>query len=87
MKITSRCKLKHIPRLVLTGLMISALLFAAGCVGDQALDAESVGDDNNIVNGKDVETVTGEIRAKPEGIPPIDGHIPEDLRTATFAMG
>jgi hypothetical protein len=86
MKITGRCKLKFILNLVLTGLMIGTLLFAAGCAGDQAPAA--AGDiDDNIVNGKDADKVTDELRAKPEGMPPIDMQIPEDLKTATLAMG
>ena len=75
MKITDRFKLKYISSLVLAGLMIGALLFAAGC------------NNNNIVNGKDANAVSDEMRAKPEGLPPIDGQIPEELKTATLAMG
>jgi hypothetical protein len=86
MKITGRWKLKFILSLVLTGLIIGALLFAAGCAGDQA-PAEASDIDDNIVNGKDANTVTDEMRAKPEGLPPIDGQIPEELKTVTLAMG
>ncbi len=81
------CKVNHIYRHLLAGMVIVLFLFAAGCSSDQAPGAASENGDNIIVNGKDVETVTDGIRTNPEGIPQIDGQIPEELETATLAMG
>lgn len=83
----TRCNFKHIYRQLLAGLMVAALFFTAGCLSDQAPGAAGENGDNMIVNGKDVEAVTDEMRARPEGLPLIDGQIPEELETATLAMG
>ncbi len=83
----TRCKVNHIYRHLLAGMVIVLFLFSAGCSSDHTPGAASEKSDNRIVNGKDVETVTDKMRTNPEGIPPIDGQIPEELETATLAMG
>jgi hypothetical protein len=82
-----RCKLQEVNLLLLAVLSVAILIFAAGCLSDQAPGAAGGSDNNGIVNGKDGETVTDQMRARPEGIPPIDEKLPEELKTATLAMG
>ena len=86
-KTHTRCKFKFAYRQLSAGLIVATLFFTAGCLSDQGPGAAGGSDNNEIVNGKDVETVTDEMRARSEGIPLIDGQIPEELETATLAMG
>lgn len=81
------CKLSPSFIQLLASLVFVTLLFTAGCLSDQLPGDAGENDNIRTVNGKDVETVMDEVRTTPEGIPPIDGQIPNELETATLAMG
>jgi hypothetical protein len=83
----NRCKFKNLYLFLLAVLIVVTLLFAAGCSSNQAPGAAGDNDNSVTVNGKDGEKMTDEMRARPEGIPPIDEMLPEELKTVTLAMG
>lgn len=80
------CKPKCVKLLLLAALIAATLIFFAGCVSDQVPGSAGGNDNNGTVSGKEGEIMTDEMRARP-GIPPVDEKVPEELKTATLAMG
>ncbi len=78
---------KYLSLKVILALLISLLVFpVTACEGN--LDGEpALTGEEEFANGKDDDSMTSEQSFPEYTVPPIDQNVPENLETATLALG